>query len=148
MTPKDEARFWGKVDRRPSGCWPWLGFTRSGYGRFKLNQRHVTAHRLAYELTIAPIPDGLVLDHLCRNRSCCNPFHLEPVTSRTNTLRGDTPAARQVLRTHCPHGHPYAGDNLYVWRRNRYCRACIAARKALAKGRSRPDLCPVCAVAS
>ncbi len=72
-----------------SDCWLWAGpLVASGYGRFQLNDQSWMAHRVAYTLLVGPIPVGLVLDHLCRNRRCVNPKHLEPVTSKENTLRG------------------------------------------------------------
>ena len=75
-------------------CWEWVGCTnRNGYGRVWRNRRTVMVHRLVYEATYGDIPAGLVLDHLCRNRRCVNPAHLEPVTVRTNTLRGIGPTA-------------------------------------------------------
>jgi hypothetical protein len=87
------------------------------------------AHRIAYLLTGQTIPSGWHVDHLCRNHACCNPRHLEAVTHRENLLRGATVAAAHARKTHCPHGHLYAGDNL-VTRRNgqRVCRTCQRAR--------------------
>jgi hypothetical protein len=120
--PTLEERFWPKVDRRgPDECWPWKrSLNQAGYGRFSLNNKHVQAHRIAYTLTIGPIPDGLTIDHLCHgadetcpggrtclHRRCVNPAHLEPVTMGVNLLRGRTPPARNVAKTHCPKGHPY-----------------------------------------
>lgn len=96
-------------------CWLWRGGTSGdGYGRFKYERRMVSAHRLAYELVVGTIPKGKELDHLCRNRACCNPVHLDPVTCRTNLLRGETAAAANVRKTHCPAGHPYDAENTYL----------------------------------
>jgi hypothetical protein len=88
-------RFWSKVRRTKGGCWLWLASTdQGGYGKVKVgrdaegHQIYVGAHRAAYELTLGPIPRRRVLDHLCRRRRCVNPDHLEPVTVRTNTIRG------------------------------------------------------------
>ena len=130
------GRFWEKVDRSgPGECWLWQGATSTdGYGRFReRGGRMVNAHRWAYEHLVGPIPDGLQLDHVrdrgCTSPACVNPAHLEPVTSRENTMRGDGLAARCARRTHCLHGHPFAGENLYVAPSGRRtCRACGRAR--------------------
>lgn len=123
------SRFWSHVDRStgPDGCWTWTGYREKGYGRFFLDQAHrsVRAHRLAYEQGRGPIPDGLQLDHLCRNRACVNPAHLEPVTQRTNILRGASPSALNAQKTHCPNGHSYSEDNVRVTQDGyRECRTC------------------------
>lgn len=107
----------------PNACWIWPGAkTAGGYGQMRGGPGvKVYTHRAAYEALIGPIPEGLVLDHLCRNRACCNPAHLEPVTDAVNLERG----IGHGSETHCPHGHPYGGDNLIV-RKNgsRACRSC------------------------
>lgn len=132
------ARFASKVEVDASGCWLWqAGLNRNGYGRYMLSgsNRDVVAHRYAYEVATGnPIPDGLVMDHLCRVRHCVNPEHVEPVTQRENLLRGQTRTARQVAATECPAGHPYAGDNLYVNPSgDRLCRECHRRRVAAAR---------------
>lgn len=92
--PRLPARFWNKVQPLANGCWEWVAArTRDGYGRYWVNPSHVLAHRWAYEKLTGPIPTGLESDHLCRNRACVNPAHIEPVTRRENLLRGDTVAA-------------------------------------------------------
>lgn len=90
MRPTTEERLELHVERvTETGCWIWVGrLNRNGYGRICLGGREPMAHRVSYELHVGPIPDGLVLDHLCRVRCCVNPFHLEPVTVQVNTLRG------------------------------------------------------------
>lgn len=125
-----EERFWSKVDRKtPQQCWPWLASKREfGYGQFRLGETMALAHRVAYELLIGQIPDGLELDHLCRNPSCVNPAHLEPVTHRENCLRGTGSSARNARKAHCPRGHYYGGDNLYIHPDGgRRCRNCTNA---------------------
>jgi hypothetical protein len=112
-----------------SGCWLWLGCTtRVGYGRVWVRDRLTTAHRFAYERWVGPISEGLQVDHLCRQRCCVNPEHLEAVTARENTLRGTAPAAANARKVLCKNGHPLSGPNLTT----RPCgrRACVACIKA------------------
>lgn len=107
-------------------CWLWKGQkTQDGYGRFSARGESVRAHRYTYELFVGKIPNGLVIDHLCRNRSCVNPLHLEPVTNRENLLRGDTIPARHAKVTHCPKGHEYTQENTYLNGGSRICRQCM-----------------------
>jgi hypothetical protein len=89
------------------------------------------AHRVAYELLVGPIPDGMHLDHLCRTPACVNPAHLEPVTPRVNSLRGVSFSAVNATKETCPAGHPYSADNTYLspTKRNRLCRTCQAVHK-------------------
>jgi len=129
--PSLEERFWAKVDRRgPDDCWEWRAYRRpNGYGQFDTLKVLGTnlAHRAAYLLLVGPIPAGLTLDHLCRNRGCVNPSHLEPVTAGENVLRGIGPTAANARRTHCIHGHPFSGGNLYMHPSGqRMCRTCRA----------------------
>lgn len=117
MGPTD---FWLRVQREPGPCWQWNGFvTPGGYGDWIVAHQHRLAHRYAYELLVGPIPDGLQLDHLCRNRACVNPAHLEPVTAAENMRR------RSAAIVACTHGHPYTDETLYVDPRGkRGCRPC------------------------
>lgn len=134
-------RFWAKVDRRGANdCWPWKASTKKGHGMvwaMRNGERFVfMAHRVAYELLVGPIPDGLVLDHLCRNRGCCNPRHLEPVTNEQNILRGEWAPVLNAAKTHCVAGHEYSPGNTYVTSRgHRQCRACKARRQRELKAR-------------
>lgn len=123
-------RFWSKVT--PLGdvfsCWIWTGSIKpNGYGHFWL-ETGMPAHRFSYRDVIGEIPDGLHLDHLCRVRACVNPWHLEPVTVRENTLRGLAAAmntARGALQTHCRYGHEYTPENTCKNRKgHRHCRTC------------------------
>jgi hypothetical protein len=124
-------RIESKVRRQDDGCWIWTAETgRDGYGRTKADGRRVMAHRLVYTLLAGPIPAGLQLDHLCRVRSCVNPAHLEPVTSRENTLRSEGPAAKNHDKDECLNGHPFDSINTYVRPdgKGRHCKACHRAR--------------------
>lgn len=113
-------------------CWPWLGYkTQKGYGVFfKKGTGNIRAHRFAYELWIAPIPEGLTIDHLCKQPDCVNPNHMEPVSISVNTLRGVGLAPTYVKRTHCNYGHPFDLFNTYKRKDNsRRCRTCEQIRE-------------------
>jgi hypothetical protein len=117
----------------PTGCWEWTGAKTEGYGqvnRRSLGGRHLT-HRLMYEAAVGPIPAGLHIDHLCRNPSCGNPAHLEPVECRENLLRGHTTPALNVTKTHCPQGHEYTLENTYLYKGQRHCLTCRRAYRTL-----------------
>jgi hypothetical protein len=110
-------RFWQKVHiDLVTGCWEWEGgHNQYGYGCFSNEElRPVLAHRWAYEQFEGSIPEGLQIDHLCRNRNCVNPRHMEPVGLDENLRRGDRSnqhGKRQKYRTHCPNGHEYTAEN-------------------------------------
>lgn len=129
MSPDIAARFWPKVDKNgPNGCWLWTAARQSsnGYGRFGISRGIVRfAHRVVWEMERGPIPDGYEIDHLCRNTSCVNPDHLEPVPPRTNKRRSLSWAGINARKTHCPKGHEYTAANTVVSKRGeRSCRRC------------------------
>lgn len=131
MSPTFTERFFSRTDVTVDGCWTWTGsIAGNGYGGIRVAGVWTRAHRVAYEMFVGPIPPGLVIDHLCRNRRCVRPDHLEPVTFRENILRGSAPSAVHARKTECPRGHPYAGDNLRVVKGRRACVACQAIRNA------------------
>lgn len=132
MARSEIDRFADKIALTDSGCIEWIaGLYRNGYGHFHTTQtptekaRDVYAHRWSYEHHVGPIPEGLSIDHLCRNRRCINPEHLEPVTHRENTLRGVGFAAVNAAKTHCVQGHRYSPTNTYTDPLGyRHCRTC------------------------
>ena len=122
-----DERFWQKVKvGSPESCWLWqANKSRGGYGKFFLAGRgNIYAHRFAYELAVGPIPKGMQIDHLCRNRACVNPDHMESVSSKTNTLRGTNSAAGNARKTHCLRGHAFTEANTYLHAGSRLCRQC------------------------
>ncbi len=140
-------RFWARTrkpesDTQHDQCWLYIGpLTPDGYGQISSGGVTMTAHVFAYTLLVGPVPDGKQIDHVkergCTHRNCVNPEHLEPVTSKENTLRGGGPTAKNARKTHCPRGHAYEADNIY--RRadgSRECRIC----RALPKQRRAPLL--------
>lgn len=111
---------------RSGECWLWIPRANPrGYGTIRFEGRMMGAHRLAYEAAWGPIPDGLVIDHLCNVTACCNPLHLRAVTQSENVRRGTAPAAINARKTHCKWGHPFTSQNTYIRRDgSRSCRLC------------------------
>lgn len=123
------ARFQRLISVKADGCWEWKGaLMPNGYGKHRIGPGHPerAAHRISYEHYQGKIPDGLQLDHKCRNRRCVRPAHLEPVTGSVNTDRQDHANRR---KTHCPAGHEYDDENTAIRAGKRYCRECDKIRR-------------------
>lgn len=121
-------RFFDKVEVTET-CWLWQGGLNFGYGRFHLFGKTYRAHRWLYEELVGPVPAGLALDHLCRVHNCVNVFgHLEPVTDRENTLRGNSFTAVHAAKTYCMRGHPFDLFNTRWDAKGRLCRICATER--------------------
>lgn len=134
-------RFRSKVVTVEGGCWEWQAARSQGYGKYVQRtsrpKKYVGAHRFSYEFFVGPIPEGLQIDHLCRNRACVNPAHLEPVTNQENSRRG----AKGRLVTVCAQGHHYDEANTgYKKSGRRYCRAC--AKEAMRRKREAGYIAP------
>lgn len=123
-----EVIFWSKVRFTPS-CWEWVGHRSiQGYGVLYFRRRAFRAHRAMAEVGGFQIPVGLVSDHLCRNRKCVNPEHIEFVTNKENVLRGNAPTAINAVKTHCIRGHEFSTKNTLRRDGKRQCRECANAR--------------------
>lgn len=129
-----------KLERRReidpiTGCWNWTGRIEDGYGKVALSSRYTSVHKASFELWKGRVPNGTELDHLCRNRRCFNPDHLEPVTHQENVRRGALPQMmreKAAAKTHCYKGHSLSGENLVLQgpqKKFRVCRICRAERQ-------------------
>lgn len=133
-----QLRILAKCQEVASGCWEWTGSkTPDGYGKIQTgtltkagNRKPDFAHRASYVCFVGPIADGLEIDHLCRNRACVNPAHLEAVDHQTNVLRGESVAAKYARSSLCKHGHEKSPENTYTYPKGttscRICRAKLA----------------------
>ncbi len=118
-------RFWRLITVDEAGCWVWGGSrTAGGYGRYQYQLSKAYVHHW----TGGKPPEGLVTDHLCRNRACCNPAHLEFVSPRTNVLRGEGLPAGRAKKTHCLRGHSLTDSNAYHYKGHRFCKICSRER--------------------
>ena len=141
LPPKasEESLFWARVEKTDS-CWLWVGHTASnGYGRVVFDGVSQAAHRVAYKILVGPIPEGSELDHVksrgCISRACVNPAHLEPVTHRENTLRGETITAAAAAKSHCPRGHALVEGNLVPSSLRNGRRGCLTCSRERARQR-------------
>lgn len=132
-------RISARISVDANGCWVYPSLNENGYGIIGeglRGGRKVRTHRVMFEAFRGEIPVGLVLDHLCRNRACCNPDHLDPVTPGVNVLRG----VRKTEQTTCKHGHPFTPDNTRVTARQRVCKACAKRRSDAYLSRRRHEI--------
>jgi hypothetical protein len=121
-------------------CWLWTGIRYpKGYGEVTIHKVPKRAHRYVYELLVGPVPEGKVLDHICRQRGCVNPAHLRVVSHRENLhAKGSKAlAAKNTSKTHCPHGHEYTEENTYTHAGRRHCWTCKKARRRAELDRNR-----------
>lgn len=126
-----KERFWSKADKSggPDACWPWMAaLNDKGYGHFTLKRFEANgsrAHRISVLLSGRDIPEGMVVDHVCKNRRCVNPSHLRVVTQKENVTQNSLSyQAINAAKTHCIRGHEFTPENTYLRSEGRRCRTC------------------------
>jgi len=129
MPPRSEiTRFWKKVEITNS-CWIWKGTTGAGYGQYTYKAKRYGSHRFAYELLEGKIPEGWEIHHLCENKLCVNPAHLQIVTVRDHRAR----EGELHRKDYCKWGHLLSEENIYIYRLPTrlmvQCRICSQIRK-------------------
>ena len=119
-------RFLSKIKIIESGCWEFTGhLDKYGYGQIKINRKTILTHRYIYEYYYGTICPDLTIDHLCRNRACCNPLHLEQVTKQENNKRGNSASGINKRKTHCKRGHEFTKENTIIKKmEKRCCKIC------------------------
>lgn len=140
----EETRFWQKVNKTPN-CWLWTASLNRGYGQMASGvpgNGPILAHRFAYEMLRGPIPPGRQIDHLCRNRACVNPDHLQPVTQQMNMRRGLQSRLMNGMDNKCVNGHEYTPENTYRNPNNPLdvrCRECSRIRDRIRRAKKNKD---------
>lgn len=131
MKKTTEERFWDNIELIPfHSCWEWTGTKANGYGIICSHKNNKYAHRISYEIHYGEIPEGLVIDHICRNRTCVNPKHIRAVTQRINATENTTGGITETNKnkTHCKWGHEFSLENTIFsfreTRKGRTCREC------------------------
>jgi len=131
-------RFLPKIKINDNGCWEWTdGTNHHGYGGFNVNNKAILSHRFIYEYYHGMICPDLTIDHLCRNRKCVNPLHLEQVSMKINNERGMSPSGINSRKTHCIRGHQFTEENTIKGKGRRRCKICTVVSNRLSKQTNR-----------